>query len=556
MKGFVRKDGIIYRDTYIRDQPSIIVINRKRRMFMYVTIGSLFMQTVSKFGGKEALVDKTKGVRWTYEEWNVEVNRVSNALLDAGVKKGDRVSTLLFNNIELSCLFFACAKIGAVLNPINFRLKPNEIAYIIKDAKPSVFVYEKLLEPIVAAVQGEFSDVAFWLTDGEKGTFAESYEKQVSLSSTEEPNVEVDENDTYAIMYTSGTTGRPKGVLHKHRSMVEQSLICGASLQVKESDKGLVAAPMFHCAELHCNFLPRVHFGASNVILHHFEPQKVLEAIQEEKVTMFFGAPTMWNMMLQEELSKYDTSSLKLGLYGAAPMAPSLVKAIKEKLGINLIQAYGMTEMGPAVTFLDQHEQLTKVGSAGRAAINHEIRVVRPNENGPSDPEDILPSGEVGEIIVMGPCMMTGYFNRPDATAKALHKGWYHSGDLGYLDSEGYLYVSDRVDDMVISGGENVYPREIEDVLHAHEGVLDVAVLGQPDEKWGEVVTAIVVRKDPSLSEEELDRYLRDSPDLATYKRPKRYLFVGELPRNASGKIQKFMLRERFSEEVKANPPS
>ncbi|WP_377889852.1 fatty acid--CoA ligase [Alkalihalobacillus sp. R86527] len=521
---------------------------------MYVTIGSLFMQTVRKFGAKEALVDKTKGIRWTYEEWNVEVNRVSNALLDSGVKKGDRVSTLLFNNAELSCLFFACAKIGAILNPINFRLKPNEVAYIVKDAKPSVLVYEKLLEPIVAAVQKDFPDVSFWLTDGEAPAFAERYEKQVRLSSIDEPESDVDENDPYAIMYTSGTTGRPKGVLHKHRSMVEQSLICGASLHVKDHDIGLVAAPMFHCAELHCNFLPRVHFGAVNVILHHFEPQKVLEAIQEEKVSIMFGAPTMWNMMLQEDLSSYDISSLRLGLYGAAPMAPSLVKAIKEKLGINLLQAYGMTEMGPAVTFLDQHEQLTKVGSAGRAAINHEVRVVRPSEDGPSDPEAILPPGEVGEIIVKGPCMMTGYFNRPDATEKALYKGWYHSGDLGYMDDEGYLFVSDRVDDMVISGGENVYPREIEDVLHAHEGVLDVAVLGQPDEKWGEVVTAIIVKKDAALTEEAIDRYCRDSPNLATYKRPRKYVFVDELPRNASGKIQKFMLRERFQQNT--NTPS
>lgn len=518
---------------------------------MYVTIGSLFMQTVRKFGPKEALVDKTKGIRWTYEQWNVEVNRVSNALLDAGVKKGDRVSTLLFNNTELACLFFACAKIGAVLNPINFRLKPNEVAYILKDAEPSVVVYEKMLEPVITAVQENFPNVSFWLTEGEPQAFSESYEKLVRLSSVEEPTIEVDENDTYAIMYTSGTTGRPKGVLHKHRSMVEQSLICGASLHVKDHDIGLVAAPMFHCAELHCNFLPRVHFGAVNVILHHFEPKKVLETIQEEKVSIFFGAPTMWNMILQEDLALYDISSLRIGLYGAAPMAPAMVKIIKERLGINLLQAYGMTEMGPAVTFLDQHEQLSKVGSAGRAAINHEVRVVHPSEEGPSDPEAILPPGEVGEIIVKGPCMMMGYFNRPDATEQALYKGWYHSGDLGYMDAEGYLYVSDRVDDMVISGGENVYPREIEDVLHAHDGVLDVAVLGQPDEKWGEVVTAIVVKKDASITEEDLDRHCQESPNLATYKRPRKYIFVDELPRNASGKIQKFMLRERF--ETKTN---
>ncbi|MGA9286886.1 MAG: fatty acid--CoA ligase [Anaerobacillus sp.] len=513
---------------------------------MYVTIGSLFLQTVKKYGKEEALVDPTQNVRWTYDEWNVEVNRLANALLDAGIKKGDRVSTFLFNTVELATLFFSCAKIGAVLNPINFRLKQNEIAYIIEDAKPSIFVFEHALEPVVSEIYEDYPEVSFWSIDDNVPPYADSYSEQVRLSSDQEPQIEVDETDTYAIMYTSGTTGRPKGVMHRHRNMLEQSILCGASLHLKQADRGLVAAPMFHCAELHCNFLPRVHFGATNVIIHHFEPRKVLEIIQNEKISVLFAAPTMWNMILQEDLTLYNRSSLRVGLYGAAPMAPSLVVAVKEKLGINLIQAYGMTEMGPAVTFLDEHEQLSKVGSAGRAALNHEVRVVRPNEHGPSDPDDILPPGEVGEIIVKGPCMMIGYFNRPDASKDALHKGWYHSGDLGYMDEESYLYVSDRVDDMIISGGENVYPREVEDVIHGHEGVLDVAVLGQPDEKWGEVVTAIIVKKAASVTAEELDRYCKESPDLADYKRPRNYLFLDELPRNASGKIQKFRLREQF----------
>ncbi|MGE6204893.1 fatty acid--CoA ligase [Guptibacillus hwajinpoensis] len=517
---------------------------------MYITIGSLFLQTVKKYGREEALVDVDRNIRWTYREWNSEVNRLANALLDAGVKKGDRVSTFLFNTVELATLYFASAKIGAVINPINFRLNSNEIAYIIEDAKPSIFIFERALETIVSEIQSQYPNVSFWSIDDHEPSYAESYEKHIRLSDDHEPIVEVEENDTYAIMYTSGTTGRPKGVMHRHRNMLEQSILCGASLKLTQADRGLVAAPMFHCAELHCNFLPRVHFGAANVIVHHFEPKKVLEVIQNEKISVFFAAPTMWNMILQEDYAKYDRSSLRVGLYGAAPMAPSLVVSVKEKLGIHLIQAYGMTEMGPAVTFLDEHEQLTKVGSAGRAALNHEVRVVRPNERGPSEPDDVLPPGEVGEIIVKGPCMMMGYFNRPDASNEAMYKGWYHSGDLGYMDEDSYLYVSDRVDDMIISGGENVYPREVEDVLHGHEGVLDVAVLGQPDEKWGEIVTAIIVKKAEGLTEAELDRYCKESPNLADYKRPRKYLFLEELPRNASGKIQKFRLREKYQVET------
>ena len=271
--------------------------------------------------------------------------------------------------------------------------------------------------------------------------------------------------------------------------------------------------------------------------------------IKEEKISLLFAAPTMWNMLLQEDIELYDLSSLRLGLYGAAPMAPALVKACKEQLGIDLVQAYGMTEMGPAISFLGKDEQLTKAGSAGKACFNHEIRIVRPNEDGPSEPDDLLPPGEVGEIIVKGPCMMVGYFNREEASEKAMYKGWYHSGDLGYLDEDGYLFVADRVDDMVISGGENVYPREVEDVLYEHEGILDVAVLGEPDEFWGEKVVAIVVRKNLNLTADELEYFCKNSDKLAPYKRPRKYVFVEEMPRNASGKIQKFLLREGIASE-------
>ncbi|MCH1627098.1 fatty acid--CoA ligase [Fredinandcohnia quinoae] len=514
---------------------------------MYVSIGRLFEQTVSKYPKKEALVDVTKGLRWTYEQWNNEVNKLANAFISSGVKKGDRVSTYLFNNSELATTYFACAKIGVILNPINFRLKSQEIAYIINDASPKVFIFEKMLEPNIAAIAEDFPQTSFWYIENDTPTYADNYYERIEHTSTKSPKVDVSENDVYAIMYTSGTTGKAKGVMHRHRDMVEQSITCIAAKRLTPNDRGLVMAPMFHCAELHCCFLPRVHVGASNIIVHHFEPKQVLQVIEDEKISEFFGAPTMWNMLLQENLEQYNISTLRLGLYGAAPMAPVLVKACKEKLGTDLIQAYGMTEMGPAITFQFEDEQLTKAGSAGKACFNHEIRVVRPNEDGPSDPEDLLPPFEVGEIIVQGPSTMIGYFNREEETEKALYKGWYHSGDLGYLDEDGYLFVADRVDDMVISGGENVYPREVEDVLYEHAGILDVAVLGEPHEKWGEMVVAVVVKKDPALTADELEVFCKNNEKLANYKRPRKYIFADQLPRNASGKIQKFLLRQQFS---------
>lgn len=525
---------------------------------MGTTIGTIFDLTVKNFPNKEAVYDVRKNVRYTYREWNMEVNRLAHAFLAEGVKKGDRVSTFLFNTEELATAFFACAKIGAVFNPINFRLMAEELSFILTDAAPKIVLFEKALEPIVAAIESRLPQVSFWFVDQDAPAYAASYQEKISVSSPEDIQAEVDENDLYAIMYTSGTTGRPKGVLHRHRDMVEQSMAVIAATNLQKSDQGLVTAPMFHCAELHCAFLPRVHVGASNVILHQFNSKKVLELIEKEKISKFFAAPTMWNMLLQEDLSQYNIASMKLGLYGAAPMAPSLVRACHDRLGISLVQAYGMTEMGPAITFLSEEDQLTKAGSAGQAVLNHEIRVVRPNEEGPSEPDDVVPAGETGEIIVRGPSMMSGYFGREDVTEKSMYKGWYHSGDIGYLDEEGYLWVKDRVDDMIISGGENIYPREVEDILHAHPGVLDVAVVGEPDDRWGETVTAFVVKKDPQLTERELDDWCKDSDSLANYKRPRRYEFIEELPRNASGKIQKFTLRKQlediFSEGATVKP--
>lgn len=513
------------------------------------TIGALFDLTVKKYGDKEALFDCKTNKRYTYCQWQQEVNRLANALQVNGIRKGDVVSTFLFNREELATALFACAKIGAVFNPINFRLTQEELAYILEDFSPKVVLFEEGLAEVVSNVVERFPTIAFWFVDEGLPTFAVSYREQLSCASSNAISVEVDENDVYAVMYTSGTTGRPKGVLHHHRDMVEQSLILSHAMTYRPYDKGLVVAPLFHCAELHCCLIPRVHVGAANVIMPHFQPKQVLQIIEQERITKFFAAPTMWNMLLQENLDEYDLSSVVLGLYGAAPMAPALVERCREKLGVELIQAYGMTEMGPAITILLENDQVRKAGAAGQACLNHEIVIVAPNEEGPSDPSHLLSVGEAGEILVKGPCIMKGYYNKAEATEKALYKGWYHTGDIGYLDEEGYLWVLDRVDDMIISGGENVYPREVEDVLLESSAVLDVAVIGQPDEHWGEKVTAFVVTKE-AITAEELDALCLNSGKLARYKRPRQYIFVEQLPRNASGKLQKFLLRSR----LKAQP--
>ncbi|QAS53085.1 fatty acid--CoA ligase [Halobacillus litoralis] len=512
---------------------------------MGATLRGMFEQTVAKYSNKEGLVDLRLGTRWTFSEWDDEVNRVANALRASGVEKGDKVSTILFNTSEFATTLFACMKIGAIFNPINFRLTEKEIQFILQDADPKVVLFEKATSLQVVSVAKEMTGVEFWSIDEEDLPYALNYNERINGVTSERPVCELDENDPYAIMYTSGTTGLPKGVIHTHRDMIDQALIMTACLRLEENDRGLTVAPIFHCAELHCAFFPRVMIGAANVLLHHFDAPKVIETVKQEQITSFFAAPTMWNMMLQEDFSKEDFQTLRQGLYGGAPMAPALTMQLHDALGVQLLQAYGMTEMGPAITALTEEEQITKAGSAGRALLNHEVRVVRTNENGPAEPEEICKPDELGEIIVRGPSMMKSYYNRPEATEEALYKGWYHTGDIGSFDKDGYLWVSDRVKDMIISGGENIYSREVEDVLFDHPKVIDAAVVGEPDEMWGERVVAFIVKKEADLTEQELDEFCTSGSRLARYKRPRRYEFVDELPRNASGKLQKFKLRER-----------
>ncbi|MDA3128802.1 fatty acid--CoA ligase [Aliibacillus thermotolerans] len=508
------------------------------------TLQDVFRQSVQKYPNKEALVDMRLNKRWTFQEWDKEANQLAQAFKEAGVQKGDRVSTVLYNTSEFVMTFVACIKLGAIFNPINFRLTEKEIEFILADASPKIVVFEKAVRSEVQPLIEHFPQTQFWYIDEPLPNGVVSYYQKLQSTSSEVVKEILTENDDYAIMYTSGTTGKPKGVVHSHRDMVDQSTIMIGAQQLTSQDRGLSAAPLFHCAEMHCVFIPRLHIGATSIIVHHFDPEVVMKTIQSERVNSCFLAPTMWSMLVEEKNKmKMELPSLEKGLYGGAPMAPALVKQVYETLNIKLFQAYGMTEMGPAITVLFDDEQLEKAGSAGKPLINHEIRVIQPDA---TDPEQVVPVGEQGEVIVRGPSMMSSYYRRPEATKEVLRDGWYFTGDVGYTDEDGYLWVNDRIKDMIVSGGENIYSREVEDTLFDHPEVLDVAVIGEPDEKWGERVVAFVVLKNSSVTEEELDDFCKKSNRLANYKRPRRYEFVNELPRNASGKLQKFKLREQM----------
>ncbi|WP_254764170.1 fatty acid--CoA ligase [Natrinema marinum] len=516
-------------------------------MSAHPTIGDTLEGTVERHPDRDAIVYPRKDQRWTFAEFDERVNRLANALLEAGIEKGDRIATVLYNGSEIALTVYACAKIGAVFTPLNFRLPAGELEYIINDADAAMVLFEAETREAVEGARPNLETISeFVYIDDDRDAvpeYATGFYELLESGSPEKPDATVEEDDVYAFMYTSGTTGRPKGVVHEHRSMVEHNLLCIAEANMTRDDVGLSMMPLYHCAELHCNLFPRVHRGAASVIHHEFEPDAALEAIEAHEVTLVFAAPTAWNAlsMTAAEMDA-DVSSLRLGLYGAAPMPEQVLENCREHLCDDYLQAYGMTEIGPAGVFQPPEDQLSKQGSAGLPALNHRLRIVEPD----ADPDREVDEGEIGEILISSPCTMREYWNRPEATADSLREAngttWYYTGDLGYRDEDGYLYVVDRKDDMIVSGGENVYPAEVEDVLFAHDAVAEAAVVGEPDEEWGERIVAYVVAA--GVEAADLDEFALESDRLADFKRPRTYYFVDELPKNPSGKVQKFKLRE------------
>lgn len=509
---------------------------------MYHTVADTLSLTAERHPTREAIIYPGRAQHWTYQEFNDRVNQLANVLLDLGVESGDRVSTMLFNGSEIILTVYACARIGAIFNPLNYRLPAGEVEYIINDADSTVLIHERETAEAVETARPDLPVNEYLYIDENGPPFARDFYALLEEASPDNPEISVSEDDIYAFIYTSGTTGRPKGVVHTHRNMMEHNLICLAEIGVRTDDVGLSALPLYHCAELHANLFPRVQIGATNVIHHEFDPVAVLEAIDTYGITVLFAAPTAWNGLVQTAPAvDADTSSLRLGLYGASPMPSDVLDACMEQFCDAYVQAYGMTEIGPCGTFQHAKDQRRKQGSAGVPALNHRLRIVEPD----GEPTDELPQGEIGEILLAGPCTMQEYWNRPEATAASLKEEngirWYFSGDLGYRDSDGYLYVVDRKDDMIISGGENIYPTEVEEILFMHSDVVEAAVVGEPHDEWGETVVAYIVG---NVDDETLDEYVRESDNIANFKRPRRYEFVSELPKNPSGKVQKFKLRQ------------
>ncbi|MCK2219092.1 acyl-CoA synthetase [Actinomadura sp. ATCC 31491] len=498
-------------------------------------IGDLLRRSAARYPGKTALVHGE--VRQSYAELDRTVNRVANALAARGVGKSDRFAVLSHNNDAFVVAFFALARLGAVSVPINFMLRSDEVGFILEHSGATGMLVEEALAPVAAAAASERVRVR-----GVIGAYEgwEPFAEWATHGDDAEPRAEIADDDPIQLMYTSGTESRPKGATLSSRSLIAQYVTCVIDGQMTHDDVEVHALPLYHCAQLHCFLTPGIYLGATNVVLPGADPGAILAAVEAERATKLFCPPTVWIGLLRHpDFDQRDLSSLRKGYYGASIMPVEVLKEIAARLpGVRLFNFYGQTEMAPVATILGPEEQLTRLGSAGRPALNVETRIV--------DEEDRpVPPGVVGEIVHRSPHAMLGYWNDPDRTAEAFRGGWFHSGDLGVMDEDGYLSVVDRKKDMIKTGGENVASREVEEAVYQHPAVAEAAVFGVPDERWIEAVTAaVVLREGAVMTEDQLIAFLRER--LAPFKTPKRVAFVSALPKNASGKVLKRELRDSF----------
>ncbi len=511
---------------------------------LWLNLGEILRVNAVKFPERIAFCDATR--RFTFPETNARVNRLANALAGLGVGKGDKVSCFMENSIEICELYLACAKLGAVINPINFRLVGPEIEYIVNNADARVMLVDEGFVPLVNEIRGTLAGISDFVVVGTPCTGYVGYEDLLAGAAEDEPGIRVNPADPWILLYTSGTTGRPKGVVRSHESYIAFYLINGCDFGFSYREMVLTCMPLCHVNTTFFSFAS-TYFGGGNYIqpASQFRPEKILEIVEKEKITFISLIPTHYNLIFSlddAKLKSYDLSSIEKLLCSSAPARIEHKKAILKLIpGVKLYEGYGSTEAG-IVTTLMPEDQMRKPGSIGKESSGTDIiRIL--DENG-----NPVPDGEVGELYSRGPMLFDGYYKLPEVTAEAFQGEYFSAGDMARRDEEGYYYLVDRKKNMIITGGENVYPSEVENVIAAHEAVFDVAVIGLPHEKWGEEVSAVVILKEGAeLTDKELITYCRGQ--LAAYKCPKRVFFIApdEMPRTGTGKILHRILRERYS---------
>ena len=489
-------------------------------------------------GDRVALIDGDS--RITYTEFDRRTDQLARALREFGVRQGDRVAALLVNSAAFLETMFATAKLGAVFVPINFRLAPPEVTFLLADSGADVFVWSGQLSPLARAALAEGVAVrARVVVGGQPADGEADFDHLLASGEPRALGINVAGSDLSCLMYTSGTTGRPKGAMLTHDNLLWHVInVLSTGRGLRETDRTVTVAPMFHIGGLGVHTLPLLYVGGTTAILPAFDPENALATMARERVTVQFLVPAMWAaLMAVPGFDTYDLSALELAVTAGAPCPLPVLEYFQGK-GVPFQEGFGMTETAPGVSILDADHVKEKAGSIGRPVFHLETRIV-------DEKDRDVPTGQVGELVVRGPNVFAGYWGLPEATAEAFRGGWFHTGDMGRMDAEGFMTLVDRKKDMIITGGENVYPIEVEQVLYRHPAVREVAVVGVPHAKWGETPIAVVALKDGAqVTDDELIGYARER--LAHFKCPTRVEYVPELPRNATGKVLKTTLRKEY----------
>jgi long-chain acyl-CoA synthetase len=511
-----------------------------------MSVGDILRRSAAKFPNKTGIV--FEDARYTYEELNLRVNSLTDSLMQMGLKQGDRVAVLLHNCPEFFEIYFASAKSGGIFVPINNLLREKELRQILEYIRPRFLFLDPEYEGLVNSIRSDLKFIEFFVDiEGASSASFSQYESLIDQGKPKEPDVRVADDDIMSIFLTSGTTGLPKGAIRTHRHDFINAMTGAIELKIEYDDRALLLFPFYHVT-----FEDSIrHILMANTIVirkeGHFNPKEVLEILSRERLTICQFVPTMISSMLQEKsIEEYDLSCFRLLSYAASPMPVELLKKTMKRFKCQFMQFYGQTETGPLTTVLKPEDhvldgteaEMARLASAGRPVVDYEIRIV--NEEG-----NEMAVGEVGEIIVRSEAMTIGYWNLPEETSGAIKDGWLYTGDFGKFDDQGYVYIIDRKGDMIISGGKNIYPREIEEVLYTHEAILEASVIGVPDDHWGESVKALVVLKEGmKASEEEIIAFCKEN--MVSYHKPRSVEFRQELPKSPTGKILKRVIREEY----------
>ena len=516
-------------------------------MAAWMNLGQNLKINAKKFPDTVMLKDSQRG--FTYPEVNKRVNQLAHSLLSLGMAKGDKVAVLLENSIEIIEVFLATAKTGIIIVPINFRLVSSEVEYIADNSDAKAFIVHDEFTATVDPIKANLKNIAAdnYIAVGQAVEGYRSYDAFIEDAPDSEPDIEVTPEDTWILIYTSGTTGKPKGVVRSHESHIAFYLINAVDFGFNEHDYCMNVMPLCHINSTFFTFT-FLYIGAS-VYIHparSFRPEEILEIVEKEKITFISLIPTHYNLILNasDEAKNRDVSSIRKLLCSSAPVRKSMKLAIMEFFpGVELYEGYGSTEAG-IVTVLKPEYQLEKLGSIGFESLGTEF-VKLLDEDGRE-----VGVGEVGELYSRGPMLLDEYYKLPDTTASSFRNGWFSAGDMAMKDEDGFYQIVDRKDNMIITGGEHVYPSEVEEVIGSHQAVFDCAVIGLPDDKWGEKVAAVIVKKpgvdDSAVNADIIKQCCKDQ--MAGYKSPKEILFIDddEMPRTPTGKILHRKLREKF----------